>query len=95
MLGPIVGIEVELSRRVPVDVTIETGDAETRLLRLAVVGRVELLLREGSHQQPQAVELDRREDVLEQPVIVVDRDDLAARDVAQFPPLPVTSAPLE
>ena len=54
---------------------------------LAVVGGVEFLLRQGREQQPQPVELHGRQDVLEQPVVVVDRDDFAARHVAQLGPV--------
>ena len=35
----------------------------------------------------QAVELHRRQDVLEQSVVVIDRDDFAARNVAQLGPI--------
>jgi hypothetical protein len=60
---------------------------QTGLRRLPVVGRIELLLREGRDEHPEPVELDRRQDVLEQPVKVVDRDHLAARHVAQLRPI--------
>ena len=40
----------------------------------------------GVSKQTEPVELDRRQDVLEQAVEVVDRDDLAARDVAELRP---------
>ena len=57
-----------------------------RLLRLAVGGGVELLLRELRHQQTQALQVlgvqDAGEDLLE----VVDGHDLALRDVAQVGP---------
>ena len=59
---------------------------ELRLEAAAVVGRVELLLRERRHQQPQSFELLGIEDVLEQLVEVVERHELALRDVAQIGP---------
>ena len=66
LLRPDVRIEMELPGRVAVHVAIEAGHAEARLRGLAIVGRIELLLRKRREQQPQAVELHRREDVLEQ-----------------------------
>jgi hypothetical protein len=50
LLRPHVGIQMELSRRVAVDVTVEARDAEARVGALAVVGRVELLLRKRRDQ---------------------------------------------
>ena len=61
-------------------------DAQAGVGALAVVGGVELFLQERRHQEAEAVELDRRDDVLEEPVEVVDRDHLAPRDVAQLGP---------
>ena len=51
-----------------------------------VLGRVELLLRERRDQQPQPFELLRVQDAVEQLVVVVDRDELALRDVAEVGP---------
>ena len=51
--------------------------------RLAIVGRVELLLRERRQQQAQPFQLPRLEDAVEQLVEVVERDQLALRDIAQ------------
>ena len=82
--GRIVGVEVELAGGVAVDVAVEAGHPQARVDALAVVGRVELLLREGGQQELQAGELDRGQDVLEERVEVIDRDDLAPRDVAQL-----------
>jgi hypothetical protein len=59
-------------------------DAEGGGRALAIVGGVELLLRERRHEQAEAVELHRGDQVLEQPVEVVDRDHLAPRHVAQL-----------
>ena len=49
-----------------------------------VVGGVEFFLRERCQQQAQPIELHGRQDVLEEPIIVVDRNDLAARNVSQL-----------
>ena len=54
-----VGAEVELAGRVAVDVAVEARHAQLRLRRLAVVGQVELLLRQRRQQQPQPLELHR------------------------------------
>jgi len=69
---------------VAVDVAIQAGHPQAGLGGLAVVGRVELLLGERRHQQAQAVQLHRGQEVLEQAVVVVDRDHLAPRHVAQL-----------
>src|SRR5207253_6775235 len=45
---------------------------------------IELLLGERRQQQAQTVQLHRRQDVLEQAVVVVDRDDFAAGNVTQL-----------
>ena len=54
--------------------------------RAAVVGLVELLLRERRHQQAQPLELLGVQDAVEQLEEVVDRDELALRDVAEVGP---------
>ena len=59
-------------------------DAEARLGDLAVLGLVELLLRERRQQQPQSLHLHRRDDAVHQLVEVLDRQQLAARHVAQL-----------
>ena len=87
LLRPDVGVEVELAGRVAVDVAVEAGHAQAGLAVLRSSVGIELLLRERRQQQAQAVELHRRQDVLEQAVVVVDRDHLAARDVAQLGPV--------
>ena len=75
---------MELPGGVAVGVAIQTGHPQAGLGALAVVGRVELLLGERRHQQAQAVELHGRQDVREQAVVVVDRDDLAPGNIAQL-----------
>ena len=56
---------------VAVDVAVETGHARARLQRAAVVGGVELLLRERRQQQPQPFQLLRVQDAVEQLEVVV------------------------
>ena len=58
-------------------------DPAARPGRTAVLGRVELLLRERRHEQPQPLELLGVEDAVEQLEVVLERDDLAPRDVAE------------
>src|SRR4051794_37709538 len=79
-----VGTQVELRGSVAVDVAVQASDAEAGLARLAVVRRIELLLWERGQQHSQPIELDGGQDVLEQPVEVVDRHDFATRNVAQL-----------
>ena len=71
-----------------VDVAVEAGHARglaAAILRSSVGLNSSCGKRRQQH--PQAVELHRGEDVLEQAVVVVDRDHLAARDIAQFRPV--------
>ena len=78
LLGTVVRVEVKLSGRVTVHVAVQTGDAQARLGTLAVISGVELLLREEGEQQAQAVELNRGQQIFEQAVKIINRDDLAA-----------------
>src|ERR1700730_16320686 len=66
-----------------VRVAIEAGHAPARLLRAAILGLVELLLRKRRQQKTQALELLRIHDAVEQLVIIFDGDELALRDVAE------------
>ena len=84
LFGAVVGVQMELSGRMPVDVTIEAGHAEAGVRALAIVGGVEFFLREGGEQEPQSVQLNGSEDFLEEAIKVVDRDDFTARDVAEL-----------
>src|SRR3954468_6037608 len=63
LLGANVGTQVKLTRGVSVHMTIETGNAERRMLRLAIVGGVEFLLRQGREQQAQTFELHLSQDL--------------------------------
>jgi len=63
---------MKLSGGVAVHMTVEAGDAEAGVAALPVVRRVELLLRKRREQQAQSVELNRRQQVLEQSIVVVD-----------------------
>src|SRR5712671_734267 len=55
-----------------VRVTIQAAHAPARLLRAAILGLVELLLRKRRHQKTQALELLRIDDAVEQLVIILD-----------------------
>src|SRR5260370_1617549 len=63
---------------------VEAGRTDAGQRRLAVVGGVELLLRERRHQQPQPFQLPGRENAVEQLEVVGERDQLALRDIAQI-----------
>ena len=84
--GPDVADGVRRRVGVAVGVAVEAGDALGRLHAPAILGEVELLLRKRRDQQPQAFELLGIEDVLEQPLEVVERHQLALRDVAEVGP---------
>src|SRR4051794_30222387 len=75
---------MKLARCVTVDVAIEASNTQTRLYGFAIVRWIKLLLGEGRQQHSQSVQLYRRKDIFEQPVIVVDRHDLAPRNIAQL-----------
>src|SRR6478672_5037683 len=64
-------------------VAIEAGHAPARLLRAAILGLVELLLRKRRHQKTQALELLRINDAVEQPIIILDGDELPLRNVTE------------
>src|SRR6185436_11553424 len=66
--------------------TIQTRDAELRLRYLAIVGGIELLLRERRQQQAQALHLNRREDPVHQLEKVACRQQLAFRHVTELGP---------
>ena len=61
---------------------IEAGHAQALVGALAILGLIELLLRERRQQHPQAFDLHRRQDADHLVVVVFDRQQLAARDVA-------------
>src|SRR5712672_1792755 len=86
-LGTGVGRKMGCLVGMAVRVTIEAGGTSARLLRAAVLGLIELLLRERRHQKAQALDLLGREDAVEQSVIVLDGDELDLRDVAEVGPL--------
>ena len=71
----------------PVDVAVQTCHSQRRLQAFPIVRRIELFLRKRCEEQPQAIELNRRKNVLEEPVVVVDRNDLSAGDISQFGPV--------
>src|SRR6185437_1938534 len=68
---------------VAIRVTVEAGGALAGNLRLAIVGGIELLLREWRQQQAQALDLAWRQDTVEHLEVVGERDQLALRDVAE------------
>ena len=76
LVGPDVADGVGRGVGVAVGMAVEAGDALMGLQAPPVVGGVELLLRERRDQQPQPFELLGVEDVLEQPLEVVERDEL-------------------
>src|SRR3954451_16939424 len=75
---------MELSGGVAVDVAIEAGDSQARITRFAVVRGIEFLLRKWREEELKTIKLNGRQDVLEETIKVIDRYDLAARDVAKL-----------
>src|SRR6185437_11511687 len=84
LLRPLVGAEMELAGGMAIDVAVQTCDAQRCVSRFAVIGRIEFFLWEGSQKYSEAVELDRREDVFEKPIVIIDRDHFSARDIAKL-----------
>src|SRR5688572_24709731 len=83
-LGAIVRVEMELAGGVTVHMAVEARDAQAWIFVLAIVGGIELFLRKRRDEQSQAVELHGGDQLLKQPVEVVDRDDLAIGNVAEL-----------
>src|SRR5258707_7385761 len=79
---------MKCSGRVAVYVTIEAGHTPhtVGLLSLAIGCSIELLLRKLGHQQTQTIELLWIENAIEQLVKVIDRHDLAFRNIAEIGP---------
>src|SRR5690606_13327265 len=67
-----------------VRMTVEAGHPEMRPLAAPVVRHVELLLRERRHEEPEALELLRIEDPVEELEEVLRGDELPLRDVAEL-----------
>src|SRR3954447_6453054 len=76
--------QVEGSIGVEIGMAIEAGHAQALVCALAVLGLVELLLREGREQKAKPLHLDRGENANHQLVVVLDRQQLPARHIAQF-----------
>src|SRR3954468_4414233 len=69
---------------VEIGVAVEAGHAKALICALAVLGLIELLLRERREQKPKALDLDRSENADHQLVIVLDRQQLPTGHIAQF-----------
>ena len=78
-----IGCKMRRSVGMAIRVAIEAGHASARLLRAAILGLVELLLRKRRHQKAQALELLRIDDAVEQLIIILDGDELPLRDVTE------------
>src|SRR5688500_9035557 len=78
--------EVKARIGVPVRVAVETRDPLTRKQAASVLCRVELLLRDGRHQQAQSFRGYRIQDPVEQLIQVAQRHDLGLRYVAEIRP---------
>ena len=86
LLGPDVGSDVELAAGVAIRMTIQARHAQAGLNSPSIAGRVAILLEGMASPKPQAIELYGCQEVLEQAVIVVDRDHFASGDIAQLGP---------
>jgi uncharacterized membrane protein len=84
VLRPIIRVEMELRSRVSVNVTVQARNSETWVLALAVFGWIEFFLRKRRYKQPQAIKLDRRHQVLEEAMEIVDGNDFATRNITEF-----------
>jgi len=74
LLWPVIRIQVKLACRMAIDVAIETRDPEAGLGTFTIVSRVELFLRKWGQKHAQAVDLNRRQDILKQAIVIVDGD---------------------
>src|SRR5262245_32704202 len=73
-----VGGEVKLAGCVAVDVAIQASQSKARFRGLTIVRWVEFLLRKRGQQQAKPVQLNRSQNLFEEPVVIVDRYDFAA-----------------
>ena len=83
-IGPDVTDGMRRRIGVAVCVAVEARDTLMCLHAPPVLRHVELLLRKGSDQQAKSLELLRIENLFEQPLEVVERDELSLRDVSQI-----------
>lgn len=63
---------------------VETGNTGALIGDLSILGLVELLLWERRQKEPQSFHLDWRDDAVHDLVEILDRQQLAARDVTEF-----------
>src|SRR5215208_2705867 len=67
-----------------IHMAIQTGHPKAGLRRFAIVGGVELFLRELGDEHPQAVELRGRDQAAEQPVEILRMENFPLGNVAEF-----------
>ena len=82
-LRPGVAGEVRGGVGMTIGVAVEAGDPAARADGAAVFRGIELLLRKGREQEPQALELLGIKDAVEQGEVIVERDHVALRHVAE------------
>src|ERR1700720_2588381 len=85
-LRPDVTDQVECAIGAAVRVTIQASHTTAWLVGTAIVGLIELLLRERCKQQPQSLDLLGIEDAVEQVEKVCNREQLSLGDIAQVWP---------
>src|SRR6185436_8467565 len=74
-----VGSQMKLACRVAIHMAVEACDAEARFNGLSIICRIEFLLGERRQQKAQSIELYWRENVFEQTIVVVNRNNFAPR----------------
>src|SRR6266478_5128446 len=79
-----IGGQVRRAVLVAVRMAVKASRADAGNRRTAILGRIELLLWEGRQQQAQPFELPRRDQAVEQLVVIGERDQLTLRDIAQI-----------
>src|SRR5712692_477131 len=78
-----IGGQVRRAVLVAVRMAVKASRADAGNRRTAILGRIELLLREGRQQQAQPFQLPGRKQAVEQFVVIGERDQLTLRDIAQ------------
>src|SRR5688572_27976548 len=84
LVRPDVAHGVRRSIGMPVGVAVEAGNALMGLEAPSVVRQVELLLRKRRDEQSQAFQLLRVEEIPEEPLEVIQRDELPLGHVAEI-----------
>src|SRR6185503_2510376 len=84
LLGSRIRVQMKLSCRMKIHMTVKTGNAQTGFRRFSIMGRIKFLLGKLGHQEPESVELDRRDKTPKEPIKILGVQHFSLGDIAQF-----------